>query len=318
MHKTNISSPRFIRKFASQFSYMVEHPCKFYRYVFLKKTIYCSSKLFSDRKYLELMFPLYTGYKLDLNNPQTFNEKLQWLKLHYRKPEFAKMVDKAEAKKYVAGIIGDDHIIPTIAVSNNTEEIDFDALPDQFVLKCTHDSGNIIICKDKSLLNRSQIIKQFRKALKYNYYNHGREWVYKSVPPRIIVEKYMKDGGEELKDYKIFCFGGEPKIVEVDYNRFVDHKRQLFTTDWQKIDVTCIYPSDNKIIEKPALLNEMLDFARKLSKGHPFLRTDFYIINNKVYFGELTFYHECGYAPIEPFEFDLEMGSWIQLPAPIQ
>lgn len=264
------------------------------------------------------MFPLYTGYKLDLNNPQTFNEKLQWLKLHYRKPEFAKMVDKAEAKKYVAGIIGDDHIIPTIAVYNNTEEIDFDALPDQFVLKCTHDSGNIIICKNKSLLNRSQIIKQFKKALKYNYYNFGREWVYKEVKPRIIAEKYMTDSGEELKDYKIFCFGGEPKIIEIDYNRFKNHKRQLFTIDWNRIDATCMYPSDATVFEKPALLNEMLDYARKLSKGHPFLRTDFYIINNKVYFGELTFYHQCGYAPIEPFKYDLEMGSWIQLPAPIQ
>ena len=315
MHKI-IFIPLFLRKIVSQFIYMVEHPRKFYRYVLLKKVVFKLSCIFPDKIYIELMFPLCTGYKLNLENPQTFNEKLQWLKLNYRKPEFSIMVDKIEAKNYVAGIIGEDHIIPTLAIYKNTKEINFDTLPDQFVLKCTHDSGNIIICKDKSSTNRSQILRKLEKGLKYNYFNFGREWVYKDVEPRIIAEKYMTDGGEELKDYKIFCFGGEPKMVEVDYNRFIDHKRQLFTIDWEKIDATCMYPSDSTVIEKPVLLSQMLDYARKLSKGHPFLRTDFYIINNKIYFGELTFYHQCGFGPIEPVEFDLEMGSWIQLPQP--
>lgn len=160
MYKKAIAIPRFISKIVLQVIYMVEHPRKFYRYVFLKRTIYTFARLFSDKKYLQLMFPLCTGYKLDLSNPQTFNEKLQWLKLYYRKPEFSTMVDKAEAKKYVAEIIGESHIIPTIAVYKDVKDINFKKLPNQFVLKCTHDSGNIIICKDKSILNRSQAIQK--------------------------------------------------------------------------------------------------------------------------------------------------------------
>ena len=145
----------------------------------------------------------------------------------------------------------------------------------------------------------------------------GKEWVYKNIQPRIIAEKYLTDDGDELRDYKIFNFGGEPKIIEVDYNRFINHKRQIYTTEWQKISVTMEYPSDNTMIEKPKQLEQMLDFARKLSKGHPFIRTDFYIVDNIVYFGELTFYHDCGFGHIKPFEFDMEMGSWIKLPRPI-
>lgn len=318
IHKRFIAIPKIIRKVVIKCFYIIEHPRKYYRYTFLRMFITRFSYLYSDRKFLEIMFPLCTGYKLDIDHPRTFNEKLQWLKLNYHKPEFTIMVDKAEAKKYVAKIIGEEHIIPTIKVYNTVDEIDFDSLPDQFVMKCTHDSGNLVICTDKSIINRKAILNQFKKGLMYNFYNLGKEWVYKNVTPRIIVEKYMTDNGEELKDYKIFNFGGEPRIIEVDYERFKDHKRQFFTTEWNRIEATCIYPSGEKVIEKPKQLEQMLEFARKLSKGHPFIRTDFYIVNENVYFGELTFYHESGYGQIQPFELDLEMGSWIQLPDPIK
>ena len=316
MKKRFIAIPPCVKRKINLCFYIVQHPHKFYKYRVLRGTVARLSRLFSDRRYIEIMFPLGTGYELDLENPQTFNEKLQWLNLNYHKPEFANMVDKAEAKKYVAEIIGEEHIIPTLGVYNSVDEIDFDQLPNQFVLKCTHDSADLIICKDKSQLNRKLALKQLKKGLKFDYYYMGREWVYKYVKHRIIAEKYMSDDGKELKDYKIFNFGGEPKIIEVDYNRFENHKRQLYTTEWEKINATFVYPGDDTVIEKPQQLDEMLDFARKLSKGHPFIRTDFYVINGKVYFGELTFYHHCGFGQITPFEYDLEMGSWLKLPEP--
>lgn len=315
-HNRFITIPKIIRRIVNQCFYIIEHPKKYYRYSILMRFVFNFPRLFSDRRYLIILFPLCTGYKLDIDNPQTFNEKLQWLKLNYHKPEFPIMVDKVEAKKYVSKIIGEDHIIPTLAVYNNVNEIDFDSLPNQFVMKCTHDSGNLVICTDKSNINQKRIIRQFKKGLKNNYFYLGREWVYKNIVPRIIVEKYMTNNGEELNDYKIFNFGGEPKIIEVDYDRFKGHKRQLFTLDWKRINATCIYPGGDKVISKPKQLEQMLDFAKKLSKGHPHIRTDFYIINEKVYFGELTFYHQSGFCNITPFEFDLEMGNWIQLPKP--
>ena len=317
MKKKFVAIPNFIMYVAHKCIYIIEHPRKYYRYSLLIRFLIRFSRFYGDHYYLNKIFPLFTGYELDIDNPKTFNEKLQWLKLYYRKPEFSAMVDKAEAKNYAASIIGEEHIIPTIAIYNTVDEIDFDSLPKQFVLKCTHNSGNLVICKDKSTIDPENTLKQLRKGLKNNYYHLGKEWVYKNIQPRIIAEKYLTDDGDELRDYKIFNFGGEPKIIEVDYNRFINHKRQIYTTEWQKMSVTMEYPSDNAMIEKPKQLEQMLDFARKLSKGHPFIRTDFYIVDNIVYFGELTFYHDCGFGHIKPFEFDMEMGSWIKLPRPI-
>ena len=317
MYKKFASMPTIVREVINLFYYIIQHPQKYYKYRILRSLVTRFSRFYSDRNYLEIMFPLGTGYKLDLDNPQTFNEKLQWLKLNYHKPIFSLMVDKAEAKNYVSGIIGEEHIIPTYKVYTSVDEIDFNKLPDQFVLKCTHDSGDIVICKDKSQFNCKEALNQLKKGLKFDYFYMGREWVYKDVNHRIIAEKYMADEDGELKDYKIFNFGGEPKIIEVDFNRFKDHRRHLYTTEWIKIDATIRYPNDeNTEIKKPKQLEQLLEFARKLSKGHPFLRTDFYIINNKIYFGELTFYHDGGFSQITPFEFDVEMGSWIELPKP--
>ncbi len=279
----------------------------------------CNKNIFwflSDKTYLKMKYRLVVGKKLNLKNPKTFNEKLQWLKLYDRKPIYTTMVDKYEAKKYVASIIGEEYIIPTLGVYNHFDEIDFDKLPNQFVIKCTHDSGGIVIVKDKKELNIEEAKKKIEKCLKRNYFYSGREWSYKNIKPRIIIEKYMVDESQkELKDYKIFTFDGKAKIIEVDFDRFIEHKRNLYDTDWKYIEAIIKYPTDKNVkINKPKSLNKMLELAEKLSKDIPHVRTDFYSIDDKIYFGELTFYHESGYGKFVPEEFGEELGSWIKLP----
>lgn len=270
----------------------------------------------SDERFLKLQFRARMGKPLNLKEPRTFNEKLQWLKLYDRKPEYTQMVDKYEVKAYVAKLIGEEYIIPTLGVWDRFEDIDFDVLPAQFVLKCTHDSGGLVICKDKSKLDKAAAKAKIEKSLKRNYYLSGREWPYKNVKPRIIAEKYMVDeSGIELKDYKVFCYNGQPKAVQVDFDRFIEHKRNVYSPQWELLDVGIQYPRDpNRIIEKPKKLEEMLRLAERLSTGIPHIRTDFYIIKDKIYFGELTFYHGSGYEKFTPEEWDVTFGSWIRLP----
>lgn len=269
-----------------------------------------------DKQYLKLMYWARTGRKLNLENPKTFNEKLQWMKLYYHRPEYSMMVDKYEVKKYVAGLIGEEYIIPTIGVWDHFDDIDFDTLPDQFVLKCTHDSGGLVICTDKKHLDMENAKRKIEKSLASNYFFHGREWPYKNVKPRIIAEKYMTDeSGVELKDYKVFNFDGVPKIIQVDYDRFIGHKRNLYTTDWEYINAEIEFPTDaDHIIEKPQKLEEMLMLARKLSAGMPHVRTDFYSIKDRLYFGELTFCHGSGFEHFVPDSFETEMGEVFKLP----
>ncbi len=269
-----------------------------------------------DELYLKLRYYFRFHRLLNLDNPQTFNEKLQWLKLHDRKPEYSQMVDKYEAKKYVAGIIGEEYIIPTLGIWERAEDIDFDSLPAQFVLKCTHDSGGIIICKDKSKLDLQAAKAKLAKYLKRQYFTQNREWAYKNVKPRIIAEQYMEDeSGSDLMDYKIFCFDGKAKIIQVDYDRFTNHTRNLYSTNWEYIEATICYPTNPEHqIPKPEKLDEMLALAEKLSKGIPHLRIDFYYINNKIYFGELTFYHGSGMERFVPEEFGKTMGEYLKLP----
>jgi len=270
----------------------------------------------SDEQYLKLIYRAETGKKLDLENPKSFNEKLQWLKLYDRNPEYVKLVDKYEVRKYIAEKIGEEYLIPLIGVYNSVDEIDWNNLPQKFVLKCTHGSGCNIICKDKSELNINLAKKKLNKWMKKNWYWFGREWPYKYIKPRIICEKYMVDeSGKELKDYKIFCFNGEPKVIQVDYNRFINHKRNLYDLEWNYMPLSIKYPNDpNKIINKPQRLGEMLNIARILSKDYPHVRVDFYSINEKIYFGELTFYHGSGFEKFEPESYNYVFGSWLQLP----
>ena len=271
----------------------------------------------SDEVYLKKAFRLMTGRELNLEHPQTFNEKIQWLKLYDRKPIYTTMVDKYVAKAYVAERIGEQYIIPTLGVWDHFDEIDFDSLPNQFVLKCTHDSGGLVICRDKNEFDKKAAKKKIEKCIRRNYYWKGREWPYKDVKPRIIAEKYVVDDltSDGLTDYKIHCFGGIPKMIEVDFDRFTNHRRNMYDVNWNYIDLEICYPTDkNHFIERPKALNEMMSVAAKLSEGLAYLRVDLYYTGSKVLFGELTFQHGSGYEYISPESYRYTLGSWIVLP----
>lgn len=275
------------------------------------------AKHFPDYLFLKTIFPLKVGYKLNLNNPQTYNEKIQWLKLYDRNPKYTTMVDKAEAKKYVAGIIGEEYIIPTIAVYNSVEEIDFDKLPNQFVLKVTHDSGGVVICKDKSILNIPSTLALLNKSLKINYYWKNREWPYKNVKPRIIAEEYKSDEEGCLNDYKFFCFDGEPVYMFIATDRFAkgeETKFDFFDMDFNHLPFVNGHPNANTPIQKPQCFEEMKTIAAELSKGIPHVRVDLYEVDGHVYFGELTFSHWSGMVPFVPEEWDYTFGKYIKLP----
>ena len=270
----------------------------------------------SDERYLKLAFKHNTGYSLNLDNPQTFNEKLQWLKLNDRHPEYTKMVDKATAKEYVAAIVGEKYIIPTIGLWESVDEIDWDSLPAQFVIKCTGDSGGVVVCKDKNKLDIASAKAKLKKGWGRNYCKYNKEYPYENIRPRIIAEEYLEDeSGYELKDYKIFCFNGEPKLIEVDFDRFNGHKRNVYDLNWNLIDLIIKFPGDkSRKIEKPIHFDEMLYVAAQLSKGIPHVRVDLYNVNGKIYFGELTFFHGSGMEKIDPIEWDYKLGNLIKLP----
>lgn len=291
----------------------------------MKRTIYNRIQLrllrylapfLGDESYVKLYYLFHMLKPLDLENPQTYNEKLQWLKLHDKRPEYTQMVDKIAAKEYVASIIGDEYIIPTIAIYEKPEDIDFDQLPNQFVLKVTHDSGGIVVCKNKQTINKKEVIKKMEWGLKRTYYKFNREYPYKNVPRRIIAEQYMEDeSGYELKDYKIFCFDGKPKLLFVASDRQI-HKTKFdfFDLDWNHLPFTNGHPNNPNSIQKPKNFEKMLDIAAKLSKGIPHVRVDLYNINGKIYFGEMTFFHWSGIVPFVPEEWDYKIGDMLHLP----
>lgn len=267
-----------------------------------------------------MRYKLKFNKKLDLKNPQTYNEKLQWLKLYDRKPEYIKMVDKYLVKEFVANLIGEKYIIPTLGVWDSFDDIDFDLLPEQFVLKCTHDSGGLVICRDKSRLDIQSTKQKIEKCLKENYYWRGREWPYKHVKPRIIAEKLMQDSKEHpeegLTDYKFFCFEGEPKAMFIATDRDkkdVETKFDFFDMDFNHLPFTNGHPNSEKKIYKPQKFDLMIDLCKKLSKNIPQVRVDFYESEGEIYFGELTFFHWGGLVAFEPEEWDNTFGSWINL-----
>lgn len=272
----------------------------------------------SDKLYLKIKYYINFEKWPNLDNPQTFSEKIQWLKLYDRKPEYIKMVDKIDAKEYVASIIGRDYIIPTLAVYEKVEEIDFDALPNQFVLKCSHDSGGIAICRNKQEINKELVIKKLRNALKRNFFWQTREWPYKNVSPRIIAEVYMQNDNTDntdLLDYKFFCFNGEPKYCQVISDRSNNMCIDFFDEKWnhQPFHEPKEFPFSKKVIFCPQNFQKMLDFSRKISASHPFLRVDFYEIRGALYFGEITFYPTSGIGGFSPEEWDLKFGKMIDL-----
>ncbi len=275
------------------------------------------TNLLSDEKYLKLTYRIRFGKKINLNKPVSFNEKLQWLKLYDRNPEYVKMVDKVLVKDYVADIIGKEYIIPTIGIYDSFDDIDFDELPDQFVLKCNHDSGSVVICHDRSKFDVKKARRKLTKRLKTDAFYWGREWPYKLVERKIFAEQYMEDNeSNELKDYKLMCFNGKVKCSFVGSERFTEDglKITFFDKDWKEMPFERHYPKSKLEIKKPLNYDEMVDLAEKLSKNIPFVRIDFYEVGEKLFFGEITFFPGSGWEEFTPSEWDETLGNWIKLP----
>ena len=275
-------------------------------------------KCLSDEKFIKKAYKVRMGKELSLENPKTYNEKLQWLKLYDRNPEYTRMVDKCEVKKLVASVIGEKYIIPTLGVWEQFEDIDFDNLPEKFVLKCTHNSGGLVICKNKNVLNLEKAKKKIQRSLAFDYYYNSREWPYKNVKPRIIAEQYMENAdGSAIDDYKIQCFDGKVDNIMVCVGRFEQSgvRYHYFDKEWNYLPY-CPYKgvsAENINIAPPVKLNEMLEIAEKLSKGVPQLRVDLYEIKGQVYFGELTFFTSSGFDTTITEEADQILGSKLVL-----
>lgn len=278
-------------------------------------------KLMPDKMYINLKYYYRFKKRINWKNPQTYNEKLQWLKVYYHRKDLWKYVDKYEVKEIIGEIIGKDHIIPTLGVWNNFDEIDFDKLPDQFVLKCTHDSGSIVICKDKSSFDKEEAKKVLEKALKTESFWGGREYPYKFVKPRIIAEKFMEDAEEkELRDYKFFVFDGKARYMFIATdreNKAADTCFDFYDMDFNHLDLRHGHPNAKKEIKKPSNFDEMIVMAEKLGANFPHVRVDFYEVNGVTYFGEMTFYHHCGFMNFDPDKWDYEFGKCLKLPEKI-
>lgn len=274
--------------------------------------------LISDEQLIRKRFKKRLGRELDLENPIKYNDKLQWLKLNWHDLIATKCADKYEVREIVKEKIGEEYLNELIGVYVSVEKIDIDKLPEKFVLKGTHGSGFNIICRDKSKMNWDEEFKKMKRWLRTNYYLQNRETVYKNIKPRIVCEKFLvQNDGDELRDYRFFCFNGEPKFVTVDFS-ITDKKktrRNLYDLNWNVLDAEISYPKETNIkVGKPEKLEEMIEFSKKLSSGFPHARVDFYYIDNKIIFGEITFFHQSGMGKINPEEFELEMGNWLELP----
>ena len=273
----------------------------------------CSDKTFIRLKWVGRRMP----YKLNLKNPRTFNEKLQWIKLYDHNSLYTILVDKFRVKEYVAERIGEEHVIPLLGVWDNVEDIEWDKLPSQFVIKCSHDCGGMVICKDKSKLDIAKASEKLKRAFGKNYYYEGREWPYKNVAPKVFAEAYREDEFGELRDYKFFCFNGEVKalfIASDRQNKNEEVKFDFFDADFNHLPFTQGHPNAKDLPAKPRGFEEMKQLAAKLSKGIPEVRVDFYDVNGHVYFGEFTLFHFGGMVPFNPTEWDYKFGEWIKLP----
>ena len=281
-----------------------------------KRTLYLSYLGFYDRlddeSFIKLKFKAILGYSADLDNPRSFNEKMNWLKLHDRNPEYVRLVDKYEVKKIIADRLGAEYIIPNLGVWDRPEEIDFSQLPKRFVLKCTHDSGSKVICTDKSELNYGKARNSLRKCLGNDYYKLNREWMYKDLKHRIIAEEYIENECGYLNDFRFYCFNGNPEFFSIDFREGDKHLTNFYDSSLNLLPFGSakdppVFDADLKI---PANIGKMLDIARTLSKGHPFLRVDLYNINGKIYFSELTFFTHGGFFIMYPDQsWDWKIGD---------
>lgn len=290
-------------------------------YIFERKWILSRflSKMYfiDDKTFLKIKYRLSFGKKLNIEKPQTFSEKINWLKLYDRKPEYNMMADKYAVRNYIKEKIGEEHLIPLLGVWESFDDINFDELPEQFVLKCTHDTASVIVCKSKTDFDKNAARQKITKKLKTNLFWFGREWVYKDIKPRIIAEKYMEDSNsKELRDYKFYCFNGVPHYIYVSRNLSNHALGQISFYDMNfepaPFGRTDFKPISDKIMP-PINLKLMEEYAKILSSGHRFLRVDFYEVDGKIYFGELTFYPTAGYMHFDPEEWDKKLGDLIVL-----
>lgn len=282
----------------------------------LKQTYY--KYFISKENLIKKKFKKRLGRNVNLDNPVKFNDKLQWLKLNWFDPLATKCADKYEVREFVKDRIGEEYLNSLFSKYESVDEINIDELPNSFVLKGTHGSGFNIVCRDKSKLDWDVEFNKMRRWFKTNYYLQNHEWVYKDIKPRIICEKYIEqETGEELRDYRFFCFNGEPKFITVDFSITNKSKtrRNLYDLDWKLMEEEISYPKEQRIIvNKPEKLEEMIDLSRKLSYGFPHARIDFYYIRESIIFGEITFFHQSGMGKVKPLEFEDKMGNWLQLP----
>ena len=273
----------------------------------------CSDKMYIRIKWLARRMP----YRLNLRSPRSFNEKLQWMKLYDHNPLYTTLVDKYRVKEYVRERIGQDYVIPLLGVWDRVDDIEWDKLPNQFVLKVNHDCGGQVICKDKSKLNIEVATNKLRAAFKHNYYYEGREWPYKNVRPKVFAEAYMEDEFGELRDYKFFCFNGQVKAMFIASDRQTEGeevKFDFFDSDFNHLPFTQGHPNAMVQPSKPKGFDEMKRLASILSKGLPQVRVDFYDVNGHIYFGEFTLFHFGGMVKFNPLEWDYTFGGWISLP----
>ncbi len=271
-----------------------------------------------DKTLLSMKYKKYFHKKMNWENPQTFSEKIQWLKIYGRTPINQVMSDKYAVKDYIKEQIGEQYVIPLLGVWDRPEDVDFSVLPDKFVIKCNHNSGGLYICRDKSKLDENKVRRILKKGMRQDYYTGSREYSYKDIPRKIIAEQYMEDvETKELRDYKFFCFDGEPKALFIASGRLQGEESvtfDFFDMDYNHLPFTNGHPNATVMPQKPKCFEEMKQLATKLSKGMPHVRVDFYEVNGKVYFGEFTFSHWGGLMPFEPEEWDYKFGSWIKLP----
>ena len=287
----------------------------YYRTLYYMCRVLLPEGLLKDRWCLQCLYRERLGRTLSLENPQTFTEKIQWLKLYDRNPSHTLKADKYSVREFVKQTIGEQHLVNLLGVYDRAEDVDFDALPRQFVLKGTHGSGMNIISPDKSLLNRDKAIKKLNYWLSVNWYKSKREWVYKNITPRIVCEEFLESNTEwGLLDYRIFCFNGKPTYIQVDYHGAQGQTRNFYDIRWNRIPLTSYFPSNPQEEPPPPCLDEMLRLASSLAKDIIFARIDFYYHNGNVLFGEITFYPSAGFTHFDPIEADYEWGKQLKLP----
>lgn len=284
----------------------------------LVRALESTASLFKDDSecYLQMRFRVNGGYSMKLNDPQTFNEKLNWMKLHYHNPQLPLMADKYAVKQFVADRVGEEYVVENLGVWNSSAEIDFDRLPQKFVLKCTHDSGGVFICKDKSCFDREGVCHEIERKMSKNYFPPGREWVYKDIAPRVLADKFLEDGNNSATvnlDYKFWCFGGIPQYMYITVKND-DVFENFYDMDFKPVAIDHGFKRLSPEFEKPQSFELMKELAAKLSAGIPFVRVDFFEIAGQPYFGEFTFYDWGGLQPFRSYEQDLELGAMIDLP----